>query len=112
MCTVMELFFEHILNVIFRANSRALLGLSKDKNITLKQFLIYATYDDVLNEFIQKTTDHIIREGAKEVLKTFNNIGITTANIFSWSNFTEEVQRRFADLKDVKFFDIFQEDIL
>jgi len=109
MCTVMELFFEHIFNLICKANSGALLCLSKDKNITLEQFLTFATYDAVLNEFIQKTTDHIIREGTKEVLKAFNNIGMKTAEIFSWDMFTEDVQTRFADWKDAKLFDIFEE---
>ena len=109
MCTVMELFFEHVFNLICKANSRALLCLSKDKNITLEQFLTYATYDAALNEFIQKTTDHIIREGTKEVLKAFNNIGMKTAEIFSWDMFTEDVQIHFADWKDAKLFDIFQE---
>lgn len=109
MCTVMELFFEHVFNVICKANSRTLLCLSKDKNITFEQFLAYATYDDVLNEFIQKTTDHIIREGTKEVLKAFNNIGMKTEEIFSWDMFTYEVQKQFADWKDVKLFEIFQE---
>jgi len=109
MCTVMELFFEHVFNVICKANSRTLLCLSKDKNITLEQFLTYATYDDILSEFIQKTTDRIIRDGTKEVLKTFNNIGIKTPEIFSWDMFTEDVQIHFADWKDAKLFEIFQE---
>lgn len=109
MCTVLELFFEHVFDVIFKANSQTLLSLSKDKNITVDQFLKYATYDDVLNKFIQKSTDHIIGEGTKEVLKAFDNIGIKTNNIFLWTDFTKEVQFRFADWTDVKLYDIFQE---
>jgi hypothetical protein len=61
MCTVMELFFEHVFAVIFKANSQALLSLSKEKNITLEQLLKHATYDDVLNGFIRKTIDTTIR---------------------------------------------------
>jgi hypothetical protein len=62
-----------------------------------------------LNNFVQKTTDHIIREGSKEVLKAFDTIGIETVDVFSWKDFTEEVQLRFADWNDVKLYDIFQE---
>lgn len=109
MCTILELFFEHVFDVIFNANSQTLLCLSKDKNITAEQFLRHTTYDDVLNEFIQKSTDHIIRQGTKEILKAFDNIGMKTNKVFSWSNFTEEVQLQFADWTDVKLHDIFQE---
>jgi hypothetical protein len=109
MCTVMELFCEHVFNVILKANPKTLLCLSKDKNITLKQFLMHGTFDDVLNEFIQKSTDNIIREGIKEVLETFDTIGIKTEKVFSWSDFPEDVQLRFADWNDMKLFDIFQE---
>ena len=109
MCTVLELFFEHVFEVIFKANFQTLLSLSKDKNITVEQFLKHTTYDDVLNEFIQKSTDHIIRQGTKEILKAFDNIGIKTNNIFSWTDFTKEVQLQFADWTDVKLYDIFQE---
>ena len=109
MCTVLELFFEHVFAVIFKANSQTLLCLSKDKNITVEQFLKHTTYDDILNEFIQKSTDHIIRQGTKEILKAFDNIGIKTNKVFSWSNFTEEVQLQFADWNNEKLFEIFNE---
>ena len=42
MCTVMELFFEHVFTVIFKADPQTLLALSKDKNITLEQFMKYS----------------------------------------------------------------------
>ncbi len=109
MCTVMELFFEHVFDVIFKANSQTLLSLSKDKNITVEQFLKHTNYDDVLNEFVQKSTDHIIRQGTKEILKAFDNIGIKTDKVFSWSDFTEEVQLQFADWNDEKLSEIFNE---
>jgi hypothetical protein len=109
MCTILELFFEHVFDVIFNANSQTLLSLSKDKNITVEQFLKHTTYDDVLNEFIHKSTDHIIMQGTKEILKVFDNIGIKTNKVFSWSNFTKEVQLQFADWTDAKLYDIFQE---
>lgn len=109
MCTVVELFFEHVFTVIFKANPQTLLALSKDKNITVEQFLKCATYDEVLTGFIQKSTDKIIREGTKETLKTFDSIGIKTNKLFLWNNFTEEVQLRFADWNEQKLSAIFDE---
>ncbi len=108
-CTVLELFFEHVLSLIFRANSRTLLTLSKDKNISVEQFLKSSTYDDVLSEFIKKTTDHIMRQGTMDILKAFDNIGMKTNEIFSWANFTEEVQVRFAGWDGKKLNSIFEE---
>lgn len=109
MCTVLELFFEHVLSLILRANPKTLLTLSKDKNISVEQFLKKTTYDDVLNEFIEKTTDHIIRQGTIDTLKAFDSIGIKTSNVFSWANFTEEVQLGFAGWDEKKLNDIFHE---
>ncbi len=109
MCTVVELFFEHVFAVIFRANSRILLTLSKDKNITLEQFMKHSKYEDVFNEFVQKTIDHIIGQGTKDVLKAFDCIGLKKTKIFSWSHFTEEVQHQFADWSDNKLVEIFNE---
>lgn len=109
MCTVMELFFEHVFAVIFKANSQTLLILSRDKNITLEQLLRHATYDDVLAAFIQKSIDRIMREGTREVLKAFDCIGVKTNKVFSWNDFTEEVKLQFADWKDEKFLEIFDE---
>ena len=109
MCTVLELFFEHVFAVIFKANSQTLLSLSKDKNITVEQFLKHSTYDDVLDRFMQKSTDHIIRQGTKEILKAFDSIGIKTNRVFSWSHFTEEVQLKFADWNSEKLCEIFAE---
>lgn len=108
-CTVLELFFEHILSLIFRANSRTLLTLSKDKNISVEQFIKSSTYDDVLSEFIKKTTDHVMRQGTMDILKAFDNIGMKTNEIFSWANFTEEVQVRFAGWDGKKLNSIFEE---
>lgn len=109
MCTIVELFFEHVFAVIFKANPKILLTLSKDKNITLEQFMKYSKYEDVFNEFVQKTIDHIIGQGTKEVLKAFDRIGMKKNKIFSWIAFSEEVQLRFADWTETRLSDIFQE---
>ena len=109
MCTVMELFFEHVSTAVFKANSQALLSLSKEKNITLEQLLKHATYEDVLNEFIRKSIDTTIRGGVREILKAFDTIGIETGKMFSWIDFTEEVQLKFAHWNDQKLVEIFDE---
>lgn len=109
MCTVMELFFEHVFTVVFKANSQALLSLSKDKSITLDQLLKHTTYDEVLDELIQKSVDRTIRGGVKEILKVFDTIGIETNTVFSWNHFTKEVQLKFANWNDQKLVEIFDE---
>ena len=109
MCTVMELFFEHIFTVVLKTNPKTLLGLSKDKNVTVEQFLNYSSYDEVLGEFISKSIDRIIRQGTKEILKAFDTIGIKTSQVFSWSNFAEDAQLQFADWNSGKLVEVFDE---
>lgn len=69
----------------------------------------YSTYEDVLNEFIQKSTGNVIRQGAKKVLEVFDRIGLKKSELFSWSAFNEEVQSRFIDWNDKKLDEIFNE---
>jgi hypothetical protein len=107
MCTIIELFFEHVLALIFAANPKTLLALSRDKNISVEQFLKNSTYEAVLEEFIRKTTDHIVRQGTTEILKAFSIIGIQKEKVFSWATFTNEVQERFSGWDEEKLKNIF-----
>lgn len=108
-CTVMEMFFEHILLIIMDANPQTLLTLSKDRNITLEQLLKFNDYDKVLDNFKRKYIEHITRQGSKEILNAFDSVGIKTNSIFSWSNCTDEVQKQFASWNDKTLIDIFNE---
>jgi hypothetical protein len=109
MCTNLELFFVHVLASIFTANPKALLTLSKERSISVEEFLKNSTYDSVLEEFIKRTTDHIIRHGTKEILETFHKIGIKTEDVFSWAKFTEEVRVRFSGWDGGRLRRIFSE---
>ena len=108
-CTVMEMFFEHIFLTIMNANPQTLLTLSKDRNITLEQLLKFNDYDKVLDHFKEKYIEHITRQGTKEILNAFDSVGIKTNSLFSWSDFTDEVQKQFASWNDKTLIDIFNE---
>lgn len=108
-CTVMEMFFEHIFLIIMNANPQTLLTLSKDRNITLEQVLKFNDYDKILDHFKEKYVEYITRQGTKEILNAFDSVGIKTNSIFSWSNCTDEVQKQFASWNDKKLIDIFNE---
>jgi hypothetical protein len=45
----------------------------------------------------------------REILKAFDTIGIETSRVFSWVDFTEEVQLKFAHWNDQKLVEIFDE---
>ncbi len=109
MCTAIEQYFEHVLFTIFTAKPQILLSFSKDKNISLEKFLEQSSYAAVLDEYIQKTVDKIIRQGVKEAISAFSKFGITVESIFSWSLFTEDVQDKFCDWDRKKLVEIFNE---
>ena len=108
-CTVLELFFEHILSLIFEAKPETLLTISRERNISLEQFLKSSTYDDVLKSFINKTTEQITRQGTMDILSVFDRIGVRKDMIFSWINYTDEAQGRFAGWNGEKLKSIFEE---
>ena len=108
-CTAMEMFLEHIFLTIMNANPQTLLTLSKDRNITLEQLLKFNDYDKVLDHFKEKYIEHITRQGTKEILNAFDSVGIKTNSLFSWSDFTDEVQKQFASWNDKTLIDIFNE---
>lgn len=108
MCSILEQFFEHVLNVIFTSNIKTLLTLSKEKNVTLERFLAYNSYEEVLNSFKNKYLDHFSRLGMEDMLKEFDKIGIKKESVFSWALFTKEVQRRFAGVKSNTLVEIYK----
>lgn len=83
LCTVLEIFFEHVLKTIFDANPKILLKKG-EKNINLKRFLELGSYEEVLNTFKEKLIDETIRGGTKEILNFFELIGINKKDLFLW----------------------------
>jgi len=62
-----------------------------------------------LRNFKNKYIEHITRQGTKEILNAFNLIGIKTDSLFSWSNFTDEIQKQFASWDEKILIKIFNE---
>lgn len=109
MCTTLELYFEHVFMILFRAQRGTLLALSSDKTITLKEFMDSGSYEKVDELFVSRTTDRILRAGTKEVLRSFAKIGIETSTIFSWSTFNEKIKEQFATWNDANLHSVFEE---
>jgi hypothetical protein len=69
MCTIIELFFEHVLALIFAANPKTLLALSRDKNISVEQFLKNSTYEAVLEEALLESRKKKCSHGQHSPMK-------------------------------------------
>jgi len=96
LCTIVEMFLDHLLLTIFNANPETLLSLSNEKNIALKQFLRFKTYEEVLQDFKNKYLNHFNRQGIEIKLQDFQKLGIKLEKIFSWIRFDGGVQKRLA----------------
>lgn len=107
LCTVFENFLEHVLKVVFYCNPKTLLGISKEKSLTLERALELRSYDEVLQEFKDKYLYHFNRQGMEEKLKAFYSIGFKKEKLFSWEIFTEEIKTRYSAYDDMTLIDIF-----
>jgi hypothetical protein len=96
LCTIVEMFLDHLLETIFSANPNTLLIISKEKNIALERFFGFKTYEEVLQDFKNKYLNHFNRQGIEIKLQDFQKLGIKLDKIFSWDKFEESVQKSLA----------------
>lgn len=96
LCTIVEMFLDHLLETIFDANPKTLLIISKEKNIALERFLRFETYEEVLQDFKNKYLNHFNRQGIEVKLQDLQKLGIKMEKIFSWVKFDESVQKSLA----------------
>ena len=95
LCTIMEIFFLHILETAMVVEPNTLMGLAQEKNINLQQVITLKNYDSIIEDFRLKVLDHFSRQGLKEKFKIFEKIGFDVNQIFDYSKFTSDVQDKF-----------------
>lgn len=100
-CTIMEIFFLHILAIIIEVEPRTLIGLAQEKNVTLQQVISLKTYDAIIEQFKDKIFDNFSRQGIEDKFEIYNKVGIDIKKIFDFSSYTEEIQQRYKDY-DIK----------
>jgi hypothetical protein len=107
LCTVVEMFLDHLLETIFDANPKTLLTISKEKNIALERFLRFETYEEVLQDFKNKYLNHFNRQGIEIKLQDFQQLGIRSEKIFSWDKFEKSVQKSLAEFDQNTLIGVF-----
>ncbi|MDP8229477.1 MAG: hypothetical protein P9L93_00020 [Candidatus Gorgyraea atricola] len=105
LCTIMETFFLHVLQSIMIKDSRAILGLAQDKNVSLERILELKDYDSVIEGFRMKILEHFSRQGLKEKFKTYKKIMPDIENIFDFSSFTDGILAAYDLEKLSEIFD-------
>jgi hypothetical protein len=107
LCTIVEIFLDHVLRTIFDANPRTLLSISPYKNITLEEFLNFKDYNDILENFKDKYLEHFNRQGIEKKLEVMYSLGLKKEILFSWRVLDDEAQKRFKGIDDRLLIDIF-----
>lgn len=108
LCTVLEIFFIHILEVIIESSPKTLIGLSKEKSISLESVIELKNYDAVIRDFKDKTFDHFSRHSTKEQFEIYKKIGIDIATVFDYSTFTPAAQKEMIGNDLEKLIQIFE----
>lgn len=107
LCTIMEMFFIHILDIILKIEPRTIISLAEEKNIDLKQIIKLKNYNAILDNFRNKILDNFSRQGMSIKFKNYKKIGIEISKVFDYSDYTEEVQRKFNNFDLNKLIEIF-----
>lgn len=107
LCTIVEVFLDHMLRVIFDANPKTLLGISPYKNITLEEFLGFKDYGEILENFKYKFLEHFNRQGIDKKLETLHSLGLKKEILFSWRFLNEETRKRLEGIDDRLLVQIF-----
>ena len=92
MCSVLDIYFNHVLDVILRAEPRTLLALNPESQISLQEFLKQGGYDENLNEIRQKELSKFDHESVETKFKKFRKLGITDDAVFDTSNMLDEAK--------------------
>ena len=107
LCTIMEIFFLHILETITLTEPNVLVGLAQEKTLTLQQILGLKNYDAIIEEFRSKILDHFSRQGLKEKFKVYEKIGLDINKIFDYSTYTDDAQKSLIGYDLNKLSEIF-----
>lgn len=96
-CTIMEIFFLHILEVIVETKPETMKGLAQEKNISLEHIMSVNTYNAIIEKLKSKIFDHFSRQGIKDKFIIYEKVGLNTDRVFNFSSYTNDVQQRFKD---------------
>ncbi|TKJ47049.1 hypothetical protein CEE34_05800 [Candidatus Aerophobetes bacterium Ae_b3a] len=107
LCTIMEIFFLHILETIMLKEPNVLVGLTQGKALTLKQILAVKNYDSIIEKFRSKILDHFSRQGLEEKFKIYEKIGLDIGKVFDYSTYTSDAQKRLIGYDLSKLSEIF-----
>lgn len=107
LCTIMEIFFIHILESIIDAAPKTLLGLANKKEITLEKVLDLKDYKLIIEDFKNKTIEDFSRQGLGKKFRIFKILGIDTDKIFDYSKLKKIAQERLKNHDFKKLDEIF-----
>lgn len=107
LCTIMEIFFLHILETIMLKEPNVLVGLAQEKRLSLQQVLSLKDYDSIIEKFRSKILDHFSRQGLKEKFKIYEKIGLDINKVFDYSTYTDDAQKRLIGYDFSKLSEIF-----
>jgi hypothetical protein len=87
MCTVFEGFLLNVLDCILMTESKVLLSLALEKQVSLEKVIKSKDKEQLLQDFREKVKNHFSRQGIKEKYGIFEKIGIKPEEVFDFSVF-------------------------
>lgn len=107
-CTIFEIFLNHVLLVVMINKPETLIGISSEKNLSVEKIVELKTYDKIMEGLRMKVIEHFSRQGIKEKIKVFKNMGIDDKKIFDFSRLAVEIRERLSGYNLEKLDEIFQ----
>jgi hypothetical protein len=110
LCTILDVFFEHALEVIFTKHVQLMYRPDEARNIHLKTVVELGSIEAVVADFRQR---EVRRFGFLDIDKRLQYLEsrckIPTKDIFDWASYTPEVQQQFKDWNTNKLQKIFED---
>ena len=96
MCSVLDVYFNHVLDIVSKVEPKTLITLSPDRKILLQEFLHHSSYDANVDAVREKELSKFDYESLDEKFKKFRKLGINDDAVFDASRISEEALKRLS----------------
>lgn len=108
MCSVVEIYFNHILDTILQKEPRTILTIAPDQEIPLEFLLDSGNYETILESVRQKQIHKFGYASIEEKFGKFRALGIDSRLVFDASTINTEAQQRIGDFSLERLKEIFE----
>ena len=95
LCTILDVFFEHVVEVIFKKEPKRLLDSEEARKVDLRSVIELGSTEAVMSDFIEKEVRRFgFQDTDRRLAYLERRCSLKTAAIFNWSQMKSAVQQQ------------------